>query len=189
MSKLLRQRSWFRFNLAAMLLAVVPVAVVLGWVHDARHDRAVAARVLQSNPSAVLTHDSQGSLFGDYFARVTEAELSYPTDKDLELVARLPHLRRLFLGRAVDVTDAGLEQLVKLGRLELLVLDDDDQVSDAGLRTLGRLKSLARLELDRGRRMTPAGIERLKRALPKCRIEIVEDRQEEVLARTTRRSH
>lgn len=183
----------FRFSLRAMLVVMAMVGLVLGWVHAARFQKQAAALVEQSNPSATLLYDYEvdangrlndasappgpewlGERLGvDYFSSVVGADMFYATDADLECVARLPNLRRLYLERSVDVTDAGLKHMQGLKNLKLLVLDDADQVTDEGLRTLGRLKSLAILQLDLGRRMTPAGIEQLKRDLPNCRIEVL----------------
>jgi hypothetical protein len=178
-----------------MFAVLAAFALVMGWVYRARQQRELKARVTKSNPSATLLYDHQVGSDGrlaatpeepgprwlreragiDYLANIAGVELFYPTNADLQHVARLPRLRRLYLARAVDVTDAGLAHLTGLTRLKLLVLEDADQVTDAGLDAIGRIKSLEILELVPGRQMTPAGIGRLKRALPHCTIRIQGD--------------
>jgi hypothetical protein len=188
-----------RFSLRALLVVVAVVGLALAWVHSARFQGQMAEQVAQSNPSVTLLYDYEVDADGrlvekpqppgpawlreragvDYLSSVVGADMFYATDADLECVARLPKLRRLYLERAVDVTDAGLKQLEGLHHLKLLVLDDADQVTDEGLRSLGRLKSLAILQLDFGRSMTPAGIEQLKRDLPNCRIDVFDAEAQE----------
>ena len=88
-------------------------------------------------------------------------------DRDLAIIARLPHLTRLSLHRT-GATDAGLAQLTPLRHLEYLNLYGTS-VTDAGLAHLENLPSLHALYLWQTA-VTPAGVERLRVALPRLSV-------------------
>lgn len=100
-------------------------------------------------------------------------EVQVVGDELMEVVARLPHLRRLTLPclgdhggpmMTVRITDSGLKSLTSLKRLTYLDLTDQP-ISDAGLEHLSGIRRLKRVELD-GTRVTPDGVARLRESRP-----------------------
>ncbi len=159
--------------------------VAFAWVHRVRQQQVAVEMLRESNPGATVLYDAPDEddsdsafrawtrrrLGVDYAATVTGVELFYPTDADLECVARLPRLEWLSLVRSIDLTDAGLAHLSRLNELRTLIISDAGQLTQTGLRQLGKLTSLQHLRLDLGRRaVSREAIESLRRALPNCRI-------------------
>ena len=169
------------------MLAIAVVAIVGAWVQRAQQQRVAVKALVASNPNALVAYELGACVTPalvpdwntwiderlgiDYFQPVMAIALTYPTDADLEFVARLPSVRQLHLRRAIDLTDAGLAQLAELERLESLTLDDAGQLTDRGLRQLGRIATLRELNIDLGRRAVSREVlEELRAALPNCRI-------------------
>lgn len=206
MRPVLTRSRYLRFSLRALLLFAVVAGLVFAWLQGAQRQRRDIVRMLQSNPGAVLLYDyelhADGTLnhpgvppgpqwfrdrFGvDYVADIAGVDMFYPTDADIERLARFSHLRRLNFARSIDLTDAGLKSLVGLRQLKFLVIGEPDRITDDGLRTLGKLNSLGVLRMHRSRHMTDAGIAELKRALPRCRVDVVDVNEQESLAATAK---
>ena len=189
-----RRSRRFRYSLRALLVLTAVVGLAFAWVHRARQQQLAVQLLRESNPGATVLYDGPNEdhsdsafrawtrrrLGVDYAATVTGVELFYPTDADLECVARLPRLEWLSLVRSVDLTDAGLTHLSRLNELRTLIISDAEQLTQAGLRQLGKLTSLQHLRLDLGRHaVSREAIESLRRALPNCEIDVggASDRQ------------
>jgi len=104
------------------------------------------------------------------------------TDRAVDELCRLPHLRELTLDQA-HLTDAGLSRLVSISTLEILDLSST-RVTNAGLAELARLPALRRLTL--GPLITDAGAPHLAKLVSLEGIDIsqtqIGDRGLEALA-------
>lgn len=171
-----------------MLALVAAIGIGMGWAARSWEQRAAVADLCASNPAARVVfahelghaHDDSSTLLArlrrqlgvDYFSNAVVIELSYATDPELRLVARLPRLSQLYLLRIIDVTDKGLGHLRALTRLKKLVLVDATNVGDEGLEYLAGLSSLEELTLNAGSRVTESGIKKLGRLQHLKRLEI-----------------
>lgn len=82
------------------------------------------------------------------------------TDENLQYVAGLPRLRRLYMWDAANVSDFGIQQLGKLKNLKY-VHCSEARLTDVSLDVFGRMPQLDGLSLQ-GNRFTDLGLERLK---------------------------
>jgi hypothetical protein len=179
------KRPWILIGTGALVLA----AGLAAWTYF-RHpgpSRAVAA--IEALGGRVLVDETDP----DRPVVAVDLTATAATDTDLELVASLPTVKRLYLG-GTDVTGAGLAHLRGLTQLQELYLfstrvDDSGLAQLAGmtgLRELGlsstpvtdgglvHLRGLTRLEdlyLD-GTRVTPEGVKDLHQALPGLNIHL-----------------
>lgn len=164
----------------------------MAYVASVREQREAIRGIRVSNPSATLLYEYQLDAAGhlnhdgqapgprwlrervgvDSLEDIAGADMFYPTDADMDELARFPRLRRLVMERCIDLTDAGMKSIGGMTSLEYLVLGEADQVTDAGLLELAQLKHLKELRMDLGRRMTMTGVERLREGLPWCTVKV-----------------
>lgn len=111
-------------------------------------------------PCPKWLHDLVGP---DYFRTVVQVGGILTFDDDFhfgdeelqQVVARLPHLRRLWL-HDLQLTDAGLRDLSSLKNLEALSLDESE-IGDEGMQIVGQCTRLKNLQLC-GTNVTDAGL-------------------------------
>jgi hypothetical protein len=151
-----------------MMLLTLASACGLGWVVSQTREQWLAVRAIVARGGTVgydYKYDSarnrrlpngtpwrpvwlQKMLGDEYFHNVVCVGLDeVATDADLVHVARLRHLKLLYLGGG-RVTDDGLKHLQKLTDLRLLILWGNP-ISGDGLKYLRGLKKLRHLDLSR----------------------------------------
>lgn len=86
------------------------------------------------------------------------------TDRALERLTGLPHLRNLNLGGTKHISDAGLKHLARLPALQELDLSEHPggQITDRGLEVLRDLPELRRFSMCWHRGITDAGVSNLR---------------------------
>lgn len=91
------------------------------------------------------------------------------TDAILAEIAKLPHLRELWLD-GPWTTDTGVRNLAGLKELQTLSLGGS-HITDEGLQVVTGFPKLTRLRLPGAGRVTASGIEKLQATLPNCKID------------------
>ena len=177
MSKRSSKRRWFQFSLRTLLLAVLVVAVWLGWYCDRARRQKQSVTAISRLGGWVyydyeLVNDKydpqaaswvpgwlRSQLGVDFFHNVVEVNLVYHYDKGKRLdnaqvtdgaLYRLdgfPRLRRLLLYEG-QATDQGLAEVGRLKHLEHLYMWDAGKVTDAGIAHLRKLRKLKYLHCD-----------------------------------------
>lgn len=171
-----RNRRWFQFSLATLLLVMGAVALGLGlWSDSARKQQRAVAAIQRLGGSCGYRYQSRPgrsqkppgpawlrNLLGiDYLDRVDGVRLVGDSilDADLALLQGLPGLEHLRLG-GERLTDAGLAYLEGSRRLIYLSLECPG-ITDAGLAHLAGLQCLDSLHLECPQ-VTDAGLAHLK---------------------------
>jgi len=125
---------------------------------------------LSSGSESIRELKSLGAIVGrDTTGRVIEINLTGKpiANADLEVIARQPHLQRLWLTNT-GITDAGLPSLTPLNNLRVIGLARTG-VTDAGLLYLANMKSLREVYLYPNK-VTDSAVDDLKAKLPGIRV-------------------
>lgn len=136
------RRRWTRFNLRALMLIVVVIAIPLGWtVNRVRNRRIVVAAIQDMNGHIYYDYQRNfnvglstsasplGSkwlraVFGEHvFAEIVHVNVEGPkvTDESLALISSLPHLQLLGV-RSDRITDKGVATIAESKELQSLTL-------------------------------------------------------------------
>ena len=162
------RRSWFRFSLRTMLLAVTFAAVLVGWnMHRRREQqRAIAAvQELGGTSQQVLADLSLASRVGAVWTQDNSLWLAnlHLTDEDLDRVPlEAMHTLRGFHAADNRLTDRSLARLAGRSELESLDLTSNPDITDEGLAQLKNLRGLKQLMLRNNPRITDAGLVHLE---------------------------
>jgi hypothetical protein len=157
-----RKRRWLRFGVRTLLVLVTLFCVWLGWfMHGVHKQRKAAARLEKYGAELVyfpvftmrpwndilprsVRRGLNASLPSDDWRRLTSVNVESADfqDKDLDILADLPHLDRLRLP-GTSITDAGLQRLAGLKAGKLILLDlRQTKITDTGLAHISKMKRL-----------------------------------------------
>jgi hypothetical protein len=162
------RRSWFRFSLRTLLVALTIFACLVGWnMHRRREQQRALAAVqeLGGTTQQVLADLSVSSRMGAVWTQENSLWLAnlQLTDEDLDNVPlEAMHTLRGFHAADNRLTDRSLARLAGRSELESLDLTSNPDITDDGLAQLKNLPGLKQLLLRNNPRITDAGLVHLE---------------------------